>query len=264
MQDIVDLLQIKIERAKAELPADTVNAIAVVDWKAVILGMRAKKGYSFEQLGDLELETELLLCGLLSPEKYPKELETRMKISKMEANELVNEMNDLVFKKVRAELIKNTERKKIFAKTAGGISSPPYGGGVPEGRGGDSNYHPLPPPSQGGEGAATPQEGNKQNDAQVLDSVGIKVVEPDLPARTMDMRKTTPVENREEILGKIEKPEVHPILAQKLSGSFKMPVVETKHSLNNISKTPTSTGVGVPTGNVGTNMKVDPYRELPE
>src|SRR3989338_3632174 len=109
MQDIVDLLQIRIEKAKAKLPAETVNAIATVDWRAAILGMREKKGYSFEQLGDLELETELLLCGLVSPTDYPRELETRMKISKAEANELVNIMNEQVFAKVRGEMIKNSE-----------------------------------------------------------------------------------------------------------------------------------------------------------
>ena len=118
MDDIIDLLQIKIEKAKAQLPENTLNAIAAVPWQAEILKMRETKGYSFEQLGDLELETELLLCGLLTPENYPKELENKMKISKAAANELVNEMNNLVFKKIREELVKNTERKKIFQKSS--------------------------------------------------------------------------------------------------------------------------------------------------
>src|SRR3989338_4771438 len=112
----IDLLEIKIEKAKRELPLETVNAINAVDWKAVILGLREKKGYTFEQLGDLELETELALCGLTAPENYPRELENRMGISRGVADELTNEMNNLVFKKIREELIKNTERKKIFAK----------------------------------------------------------------------------------------------------------------------------------------------------
>ena len=78
MENTTDLLQIKIEKAKAQLSDDTLNAINAVDWKAVILSIRETKGYSFEQLGDLETETELLLCGLLSPENYSKELENRM------------------------------------------------------------------------------------------------------------------------------------------------------------------------------------------
>ena len=114
VNDTVDLLEIKIQEAKASLPTETVNAIAVVDWKTAILSLRSKYGYTFEQLGDLELETELLLCGLTSAENYPKELMNRIKISETATNELVNEMNNLVFKKIREELIKNTERKKML------------------------------------------------------------------------------------------------------------------------------------------------------
>ena len=108
----VDLLQIKIEKARAELSEESRQAIDAINWKNVIVGMRAEKGYSFTQLEDLELETELLLCGLLNPEDYPKELEKRMQIPKPKIDELVNEMNEKVFSKIREELVKNIERKK--------------------------------------------------------------------------------------------------------------------------------------------------------
>src|ERR1035437_3125069 len=116
MDNTIDLLQIKIEKAKSGLPENTLNAINAIDWRGVILAIKEKRRYSIEQLGDLELETELLLCGLSNPKDYPRELESRMQISKMEANELVNEMNNLVFSKIKDGLIKNTERKDVFAK----------------------------------------------------------------------------------------------------------------------------------------------------
>lgn len=106
-----DLLQIKIEKAKAQLPPGALEAINSVDWKAAIAEMVGNKGYSIEQLGDLGLETELLLAGLLSPEDYPKELQNRMGISKAQADELVKEMNEKVFKKIKDRLIENTEQK---------------------------------------------------------------------------------------------------------------------------------------------------------
>lgn len=216
MDDIIDLLKIKIEKAKRELPEETQNAIAAVDWKATILGLREKKGYSFEQLGDLELETELVLCGLVSPENYQKELEKRMGISSTEANELTKEMNTLVFSKIREELIKNTERKKLSANEA-----------IAE----------------------------KSNN-QVLDSAGIKIVESETPIQVSENKNENPTENREDILKDIEKPEgIHPILTQKLSGSFQKPIVKTDHSPNNIS----------PAQNEGMQKKkIDPYREIPE
>jgi hypothetical protein len=116
MDNTLDLLQLKIEKAKKDLPPDTVSAISAVPWQATILKMRETKGYTFEQLGALEIETELLLCGLLSREEYPKELEKRMGLTQAGTNDLLSEMNEQVFKRVKEELIKITENKKSSLK----------------------------------------------------------------------------------------------------------------------------------------------------
>ena len=250
MNDTADLLQIKIEMAKRELPLETINAINAVDWRAAILGLRTKKGYNFEQLGDLELETELLLCGLLSPKDYPRELENRMGISRANANELMNEMNNLVFKKIREELIKNTERKKIFASKK-----------------------------------AAEAEENRTN-TNVLNQAGIEI-EKEIPPEVAS--ENIPVNiNREDILKKIENPELipipvpikaktevkkeaNPLMAQKLSSSFQVGVIKTEHSLENITKT-NNLVVGLPSDGRPSDSSttknkipnIDLYRELPE
>ena len=190
MENQTDSLQIKIEEAKMQLPEETRNAINAIDYKAVILEMRKTKGYSFEQLGDLETETELLLCGLLSPENYSKELENRMHLSKNEVNELINEMNDRVFAKIKENLIKGIEGKT-----------------------------------------------EEENDAQILNSAGIEIV----PEKSEPAPK-------------------HPIFAQKLSGSFQVPIVKTEHTLENITKTTTPT----PPSPTPSKPNIDPYREIPE
>ena len=224
MNEIIDLLQIRIEKAKRELPEETQNAIAAVDWRAAILSLRAKTGYTFEQLGDLELETELLLSGLLRPEDYPKELEKRMEISRAMANELVNEMNDLVFKKIREELIKNTERKKIFA------------------------------------GKTISETTSKTTSKTISKTISTPIVESAIPnpikIKIADNKETLPVMEKLELMGEPARPGdvAHPILEQKLSGTFQVPVAKTDHSLNNLSQN--NTGSAMP--------KIDPYRELPE
>ncbi|MFA4975595.1 MAG: hypothetical protein WC839_02270 [Candidatus Paceibacterota bacterium] len=110
----VDLLQIKIEAAKEKLPKASLNAINAVDWKATILEIRADKGYSFSQIEDLEIETELLLCGLINIEDYPKELQKRMGITPAKVDELINAMNEKVFTKIREELAKNIEKERTL------------------------------------------------------------------------------------------------------------------------------------------------------
>jgi len=169
MDNIADLLQIKIEKAKAELPEDTQNAINAVDWKAVIFSMREKRGYSFEQLGDLEIETELLLCGLLGPENYSKELEKRMRLSKAEVNDLVREMNDRVFAKIKENLIKIVERKKNF---------------------------------KGGKTSDTEEE--KRN-TQILSSAGIEIITPPILTQKMSGSFQTTVVKTEHSLENITK-----------------------------------------------------------
>jgi hypothetical protein len=152
-----------------------------------------------------------LLCGLVSGENYPKELEKRMGISKSATNELVNEMNNSVFRKIQEELIKNIERKKILQK-----NSP-----------------------------SAPEVGDK--DTQVLSSAGIEIV-----PEKLELQNGNGIENREEIMKKIEKPEtippvrsrplenenatvtlgrpasngIHPIFAQKLSKTSQTPIVK--------------------------------------
>ena len=47
---------------------------------------------------------------------------------------------------------------------------------------------------------------------------------------------------------------------QKLNGTFKTPVIETKHTIGNISKSVAD----IPIHTTSTKPSVDPYRELPE
>ncbi len=262
MTDTVDLLQIKIEKAKANLPEETLNAISAVDWKAAILGMRQSKGYNFEQLGDLEIETELVLCGLLSPEDYPKEIEKRMGISKMAASELVNEMNMLVFKKIKEELIKNSERKKIFANRTN------------EQRTSTPARVEIPPQ------ATIPLEvGISKKDTEVLKSAGIEVV----PARNASsiadaggklagisveasVKKDMPIEKKEDILKKMENPDlinkektVHPLLEQKILSAVQTPVIKTEHSPETISAMKNDTDT-----KKSYAKNTDPYRLSPD
>lgn len=167
MNEPIDLLQIKIDKAKSELPEATRKAIEAVDWKSVILTMRQTKGYSFEQLGDLEIETELMLVGITSPEDYPKELENRMKISKSQVDVLVNDMNMQVFSKIREELIKNIERSNASANRPITTNTP------------NTTEQPAPQ--------------IKKEEMQVLHQAGIKIVEPDLTVPELNSGKTHPV-----------------------------------------------------------------------
>lgn len=98
----VTTLDIMINKAKENLSEETKAAINAVNWKLILSGINKK--YNADQLENLETETELLLCGLVSTEDYPKELESRMHLHKTDVVSLINEIDKLVFKKIQEEL----------------------------------------------------------------------------------------------------------------------------------------------------------------
>lgn len=109
MEDTIDLLKIKIEKAKESLPNETRLSIEATPWRDVIYNMRKSRRLSLTQIEDLELETELVLCGLTSPEAYPAEIQSRLKLTKIETDSLIQEINESIFKKIREDLIRRTK-----------------------------------------------------------------------------------------------------------------------------------------------------------
>ena len=110
MDNLTDTLQTKIAEARARLAKESVAAIDTVNWKLTILGMG--KRYNEDQIDNLETETELLLCGITNPDDFPKELETRMHLSKEEVILLIGELDKQVFKKIQDELEKRLITKE--------------------------------------------------------------------------------------------------------------------------------------------------------
>ena len=104
MDKLTDTLDIRIAKAKENLSEESRDAINAVSWKLILSGIN--NAYSSDQLESLETETELLLCGLLSTEDYPRELESRMHLNKSEVEILINEIDKLIFKKIQEGLEK--------------------------------------------------------------------------------------------------------------------------------------------------------------
>jgi len=207
--DEKDILQKKIDEAKINLPEETKNAISAIDWHTVILNMREKRGYSFSQLEDLGIITELLLYGLIKPENFPKEIESKLKISSEESSELINELNNLIFQKIREELVKNSEKRKIQV-------------------------------TQEKKEVKIENSDEKENN-KVLNQSGIQIVSEEKKEEKPEIQ----TEKREDMLKKVENPEPTEIkiqtpsfLEQKLGSSFKIAPTETKYPDTTVKHSP--------------------------
>ena len=126
MEKTIDTLQIEIDKAREKLTQESRAAIDAVSWKLIIAGMNKK--YSPIQLDILEMETELLLCGLENTKNYTKELEDGMKISRAEVGTLINELDKLIFKKIGQELENrlNGGKEKIVYKNKPFVVDPRF------------------------------------------------------------------------------------------------------------------------------------------
>ncbi len=234
----IDALQIRIEKAKADLPQETLQAINAVDWRNALLEIKTKKGFSIEKLEDLELETELMLCGLSNPSNYEKEIRERLDLSPMEAKDIVNEMNDKVFKKIRDAFAKIMEEKNSkIEKTENEVKI-----------------------------------SETKEDMSVLKQAGIEVIDnQEIQKDFVEKEDNLYGLDRANMLNEVEHPELiqktTPTIAmQKLSSSFNIPTTKTEYSLDNITKegdkktTPTITPIQKSIPTVKSAPKIDPYR----
>lgn len=234
MDTNIDLLQIKIEKAKVDMPKEALDAISKVAWRDVVLSMRQKKGYSFDQLETLELETELLLCGLVSPSEYGKELGDRMKLPKQQIDALVNDMNELVFKKIREEMIKASEKKEVLGENNIEIKRE------------TAEIHKIIT--------------NQETENTVLKNTGVNIIKK-------IEEKPIVVENVAELMHKIENPTPTPstiptkvvpsISQQKFTNSFQTETKKTEYELKQDAPVVVKEEPKILT-------KVDPYRLSPE
>lgn len=226
-----DLLKTKINEARNKLPRETREAIDNVNWKTKILELREKKGYSYTQLDDLEIETELLLCGILNPEDYPNELGKRMNLSQEEVRELVDEINRDIFQKIKQELIKILEYKEKKES-------------VP-------SIHEIQPAER-----------------KIFKETGIEIMPEELSngkteEKNEEISKAPikPLEKINSTTPKKDEVDERFLPSEKFFNSFKSKDTRTEHSLNNSNE---KGAINMPPPPKPNAPKIDPYREIPE
>lgn len=221
------------------LPKETQNTLIELNYREKIYAIAKGYNLNVEQIGILETVATNLIIGVIHPDEFENSLESSLRLPSETVRKLANDVNEKIFKKIREALVKKTAKENEASKKS------------------------------------------ETNDTQVLNSAGIEIVSdlPTMPSlqsiQTEKLELTKgeeAIENREEILEKIERPAayaisygepketIHPILAQKLSSSVQTGMVKTDHTLENITKTivPSSAPSAVP------KPKIDPYREIPE
>ena len=225
-----------IDMTGAEGKEETKQAINSVDWKQAVIDIKTKYNFNLIQLEDLETEMQAVFSGTAKPENFQNEIKTKMDITDAQAQEVANEVNEKVFKKIRTNLV------QIVAKE----NAP------------DTELQ---------------EEDSVLKDAGIElikeNAVKINIAENDASKeKREDMIKDV---EKPELILPVEKKEERVKLAPdflgaKLAGNFKLNPERTEYSIGNMTKDVEKKlpEMAVPREEKTHFPKVDPYRELPE
>ncbi len=214
-----------------KLPEEIEKIVEESNYQATLYSIAKEYNLNVTQMGVLEKAVTDLIAGGIEPDKFEDYIENNLRLPVETARKLVNDINEKIFKKIREELIKNTERK-ISAKS-------------PE----MPTFMDVKIPVK-----------EMKNDTAILNKAGIEIVERPEEIGIEIPVKVTIVPVPQKVGTEIKEKETNPLLAQKLSSSFQMGVVKTEHSLDNLTKAAPSAPIAVKTK----ILNADPYRELPE
>ncbi len=199
------------------LPESIQELIMSSHYQDILVEIGKKYQLNVEQMGILERETTLVMMGLSPTQSFESELTQELNIDKMKGNQIVIEINEKIFLTIRDLL-------KLMYTPAG----------------------EEPSVEEVSKSKEQPTE-SREELLKHIENLDL-LTQKELPVGNPEELKEQ--SNKENIL-KNTPEENHPILAQKLSGSFQIPAVETEHSLANMTKS---------SGEEKTKPKVDPYR----
>jgi len=205
-----------------------------------ILEIGRKNGITnVEKLGIFQTETNLLMLGLVHPNEYPNELQTRLKIDDMKTDNIVNDVNIQILRGMREKLRKAYEES-------------------------DENEEIKNEPEiESAELSDIPDEKieNLENREDLLQKIEHPEIlnQKELVAPPERLELVSDANASDKLFDSPEnnKDEPHSISSQRLSESFKMPMIKNDHSSAYTTKSSEEEGkIEL--------LNVDPYREIPE
>ena len=191
----------EIQKKFESLPEDLKWAIMAANVDDNIIEISQTNGLNVEQMGQLSLETHMVMFGFTPLDKFEESIRNSLKLGDEKTRRLVTAINEKILKEIRGKMVESFGAEK---KPEGSIKINTVDSSVPK---------KVTITSE-------TEEENKKN-TQVLNDAGIEIVPEKLELPTT---KETPS-----------------IITQKLSGFMQNTVVKTEHTIDNMTKsTPTS------------------------
>ena len=179
----------EIQKKFETLPEDLKWAIMAANVDDNIIDIGKIEGLNVDQMGQLSLETNMVMFGFTPVEKFEESVKASLGLPEEKIKSIVKDVNEKILKNIREKLINlttpQTEEVVKFPET-----------------------HP--------------------EDLEELKAHGIEIIPQKLELNASEEHDAA---------------QIHKILSQKLSGSVQTPVAKSDHSLENITKQPSTTPV---------------------
>lgn len=108
-----DKLRQQFEEQLTYLPDINQQAMRSFDWATELISIGHGYGLHIDQLEDLQIETMLVMVGLTPPEKYQDELITRLALSPIEADRIIEEVNKRIFSPIHNYIVRGGPEKPV-------------------------------------------------------------------------------------------------------------------------------------------------------
>jgi hypothetical protein len=248
----------KLDKDIDLLPEEIEKIIKESNYQSKVYSIARAYNLNIEQMGALESNVTDLIMGRIAPEDFEKLLEKNLEMPIEKVGDIVNEINEKIFKVIRGNVIalsaKKYEEKNTILAPSEIIPNPIINHE-------DNNILDLDEhkdfviPIK-----TTPQTQTIQEEK--LEITGSVQSTPILPKKEIKIEEIGEIE-----IPKIpETPKKNPVFIQKLSSSFQNPIIKTNHTLENITRVaPINTEKPIINSTPSTYPpKADPYREIPE
>lgn len=255
-------LEPTLDNRLSKFPPEMSKIIEESNYQSTLFAIAKSYNFSVPQMGALEKIVTNLIVGAVRPNDFQDLLEDSLDLERVEAQELMTKINEQISVPIREKMkglggvhhaTENHVDAQEHARIAEGLSA--HGIEIVSDRPANISTPPV---------AKMPamEVVEKARPVPIV-KIPEKVVEappvPDLPLMPsaplpqvgkLELEPAPPAN-----LPVAEKKETDSILTQKLSTSFRIPVVKTDHSENS----PKKSGI-----QAVEKTKVDPYREIPE
>ncbi|MFA7315242.1 MAG: hypothetical protein WC059_00365 [Candidatus Paceibacterota bacterium] len=120
-EEIKKAIQERFENLQPEIQ----DAIMSSNYEKELYDISQKYKLNIEQMGQLELNTTLVMLGNTHPDEYVDELVTDLKIKKEDALAISNDVNERIMKNIREILKKNFEKEDEEESASKEVPVPP-------------------------------------------------------------------------------------------------------------------------------------------